>query len=228
MIAIYFILLCLHDSLGFAPIVLRSWRSSIIREFSTNSESQELDSPYSSASTMLKRSAMELIAAGDDLMDAATYLGEYGLLAYDPASLSSAGCAITNAGRDMLDSVQYIFDSNWEEASLCLSAAADNLDVASGADILEDISSSAKHLSAACSIQGCIVMACAAVPDLILCASALVESGKSMSMEGISMTEGGKVECMAGDKVVSCAQHLVVAGNRFEEFACLLDKGRTA
>jgi hypothetical protein len=214
------ILWILSESLGFRAIKRGRWRSLVSHSSGTSEETI-----LTCASGMLRQSAVEIIAAGDDLMDAATYLGEYGLLAYDPASLSSAGCAITNAGRNILDSVQFISDGNWEEASLCLGSAADSLDVASGAEILAEISMSAKHLTAACSIQGCIVIACSAVPDLILCADGLVLMGKALLVTGESMREGGKVEDMAGAKLVSCTQHLILSGNYFKEFARLMDNG---
>ena len=76
---------------------------------------------FLSGALRLQRTADALLFSGEQVVAAAALLGENGILAEDPASLSNGGCALCNAGRDLNNAFTILYASDegceWEEAA---------------------------------------------------------------------------------------------------------------
>ena len=164
---------------------------------------------FETAGTCLSKSG-ELIVA------AAALLGEYGHLNEDPASLSFGGCAISNAGQDLLIAGKEIDESkSWE---LCIlngiSPAADHLRSAaatlhfSGDALVNCVLS----LEKACEVTGCLEMASAASDDFLAAGSYLKKAGEGMRAYGVELRKGSKVEDLAGLHLIEAGELLSKSG----------------
>ena len=76
---------------------------------------------FSAGAQRLQRTADALLISGEKVVAAAALLGENGILAEDPASLSNGGCALSNAGRDLNNAFAILYANDggceWEEAA---------------------------------------------------------------------------------------------------------------
>jgi len=173
-----------------------------------------------------------LLASGNEIVAAASVLGENQKLAENPGSLSGAGCTLANAGRALVNSGDFLsradgsngdWDTHLSRAAEELSAAAGYIS-ATGAEaaelLLEDSSSSLHNAASAllearfvdCDQQGSWVM-----EDANL---SLVESGQSLSSAAAKIKDyarsmSGEVGpcALAGEHLYTASTHLEQAGD---------------
>lgn len=171
-----------------------------------------------------------LLQAGYDIVDAASYLGEYGRLEYNPSALSHSGCSISNAGRTFIAASEAFHNKNWEElVEDCLLPAADYLRVSAESferPISLHFIGCAKSLEMASEITGCVVMARAAVSDLQEGGHHLLQGGNSMILFGHEMLQGLHVESLAGSKFLSAGKLIKDAGSSLMSFSICIDNGK--
>ena len=128
-------------------------------------------------------------------LDAAAVLGENQRQEEEPGALSACGCALANAGRDLVVAASALSEEgDWACAADALGEVATSLETAGasvGADSGGDwLSEAASELEDAASVTGCISLAAAAGPNLQAAADALSGTASALAERGADLDSG--------------------------------------